>query len=85
MFSDNGCAKLPVLLLVDATRREHHVERTQFVLQPVIGTRLVARDTIEEKILQLQAGKRALADAVLNADQGVLAGIGRDELKLLLG
>ena len=51
----------------------------------VIATRLVARDTIEAKILQLQATKRALADAVLTADRGGLASIGRGDLELLLG
>ena len=51
----------------------------------VIATRIVARDTIEEKILELQASKRALADAILGQDQGVLAQIGREELAMLLG
>ena len=51
----------------------------------VIATRIVARDTIEEKILELQASKRALADAILGQDQGVLAQIGREELEMLLG
>jgi superfamily II DNA or RNA helicase len=51
----------------------------------VMATRLVARDTIEEKILQLQDSKRALADAILTADKGVLASIGREELDELLG
>lgn len=51
----------------------------------VIATRLVARDTIEAKILQLQESKRALADAILSADQGALSSIGREELELLLG
>ena len=50
----------------------------------MIATRLVARDTIEEKILELQASKRALADAILGQDQGVLAQIGRAELEMLL-
>ena len=44
----------------------------------------IARATIEEKVLELQASKRALADAILGADQGVLAGIGREELEMLL-
>ena len=44
----------------------------------------VARATIEEKILALQATKRALADAILAADNGVLAKIGREELEALL-
>ena len=51
----------------------------------VIATRLVARGTVEEKIIELQASKRALADAILGQDQGVLAGIGREELEVLLG
>jgi hypothetical protein len=33
----------------------------------------------------LQASKRALADAILGQDQGVLSQIGRAELELLLG
>lgn len=39
---------------------------------------------IEEKILELQASKRALADAILSTDQGMLTAIGREELELLL-
>ena len=50
----------------------------------VIATRLVARDTVEEKILELQQSKRELADAILGEDTGALAGIGREELALLL-
>ena len=46
--------------------------------------RLVARDTVEEKILDLQAGKRALADAVIQADQSVMAHLTREDLELLL-
>jgi len=51
----------------------------------VIATRLVARNTIEAKILELQATKRALADAVLSAEREGLSAIGRQELELLLG
>jgi SNF2 family DNA or RNA helicase len=64
-----------------AIDRAHRIGQTQRVL----ATRIVARDTIEEKILELQATKRALADAILGQDQGVLAGIGRAELEMLLG
>jgi SNF2 family DNA or RNA helicase len=64
-----------------AIDRAHRIGRTR----QVIATRLVARDTIEEKILQLQASKRSLADAILTADKGVMASIGREELELLLG
>jgi SNF2 family DNA or RNA helicase len=64
-----------------AIDRAHRIGRER----RVIATRLVARDTIEEKILQLQASKRSLADAILTADKGVMASIGREELELLLG
>jgi SNF2 family DNA or RNA helicase len=50
----------------------------------VIATRIVALNTIETKILALQESKRALAEAILGQDQGVLAGIGREELEVLL-
>ena len=63
-----------------AIDRAHRIGRTRHV----IATRLVARSTIEEKILTLQAGKRALADAILSADRSGLASIGREELELLL-
>jgi SNF2 family DNA or RNA helicase len=63
-----------------AIDRTHRIGQTR----RVIATRLVARGTIEEKILELQASKRALADAILSADQGVLAKIGREELEALL-
>jgi SNF2 family DNA or RNA helicase len=63
-----------------AIDRAHRIGQTRHVL----ATRIVARDTIEEKILELQASKRALADAILGQDQGVLAQIGRAELEMLL-
>nr|AYC80156.1 hypothetical protein [uncultured bacterium] len=63
-----------------AVDRAHRIGQTK----QVIATRIVARDTIEEKILELQASKRALADAILGQDQGVLSQIGRAELELLL-
>jgi SNF2 family DNA or RNA helicase len=50
----------------------------------VFAYRLVARDTVEEKILELQKSKRALADAVIRADQGVLRSLSREDLELLL-
>jgi superfamily II DNA or RNA helicase len=64
-----------------AIDRAHRIGQTQ----QVIATRVVARDTIESKILELQASKRALADAILTEDKGGLTGIGRAELELLFG
>ena len=50
----------------------------------VFAYRLIARDTVEEKVLQLQATKRDLADAIINADNSLIRGLGRDDLELLL-
>src|SRR5436305_1446923 len=52
--------------------------------RPVFASRIVARDTVEEKILELQKSKRDLADAVIQADKSLLAGLGREDLELLL-
>jgi SNF2 family DNA or RNA helicase len=63
-----------------AIDRAHRIgqERT------VVAYRLVARDTIEEKILQLQSHKQALADAILTEDNSVLRQLTREDLDLLL-
>ena len=53
-------------------------------LQKVFAYRLIARDTVEEKVLALQSTKRALADAIINADNSLISGLGRDDLELLL-
>ncbi|HEY0511647.1 MAG TPA: DEAD/DEAH box helicase [Thermoanaerobaculia bacterium] len=53
-------------------------------LRPVFASRLVARDTVEEKILDLQKTKRDLADAVIQADKSLLAALSREDLEMLL-
>ena len=64
-----------------AIDRSHRIGQTQ----RVFAYRLICRDTVEQKILELQQKKRDLADAILNADnQGVMAGLTRDDLEFLL-
>ncbi len=53
--------------------------------QKVFAYRLIARDTIEEKVLQLQAKKRDLASAILTEDHSILRTLTREDLELLLG
>jgi superfamily II DNA or RNA helicase len=62
------------------------IDRTHRIGQdkPVFAYRLVASDTVEERILELQAQKRALADAILSAGTGGLRGLHRDDLEALL-
>jgi SNF2 family DNA or RNA helicase len=62
------------------------IDRTHRIGQakPVFAYRLVAQDTVEERILELQAQKRALADAILDAGTGGLRGLEREDLDALL-
>jgi SNF2 family DNA or RNA helicase len=46
--------------------------------------RLIARDTVEACVLELQRQKRGLADAILNADSRLLRDLRREDLELLL-
>ena len=50
----------------------------------VFAYRLIAADTVEERIVELQARKRRLAEAIISADNSGLAGLTREDLELLL-
>jgi SNF2 family DNA or RNA helicase len=63
-----------------AIDRAHRIGRTN----PVVAYRLIARDTVEEKILELQARKRELAESILSEDNSVLRKIELEDLELLL-
>lgn len=63
-----------------AIDRAHRIGQTK----GVFAYRLIAKDTVEEKVLQLQQSKRDLADAIITADNSLLAKLGREELELLL-
>jgi SNF2 family DNA or RNA helicase len=63
-----------------AIDRSHRIGQTQ----NVFAYRLICRDTVEEKILELQQKKRDLADAILNADNRVISTLTREDLEFLL-
>ena len=63
-----------------AIDRAHRIGQTR----QVFAYRLIARDTVEEKILELQRSKRDLADAIINADNSLLRNLTRQDLELLL-
>lgn len=63
-----------------AIDRTHRIGQTRSVL----AYRLIAENTVEEKILELQATKRALADAVLGSDRSLLQDLRREDLEMLL-
>ena len=63
-----------------AIDRAHRIGQSRHVL----AFRLIAKDTVEEKVLQLQQGKRELAEAIIGQDNSVISTLGRTELELLL-
>ena len=50
----------------------------------VFAYRLIARDTVEERVLELQKSKRELADAILGEDNRLIGNLSREDLDLLL-
>ncbi len=62
------------------------VDRTHRIGQKrqVFAYRLIARDTVEEKVLQLQGSKRNLADAIIGADNSLIRDLTREDIELLL-
>ena len=63
-----------------AIDRAHRIGQTR----QVFAYRLIARDTVEEKVVELQKTKRDLADAIITADNSLLRNLTRDDLALLL-
>jgi SNF2 family DNA or RNA helicase len=63
-----------------AIDRTHRIGQTR----RVFAYRLIARDTVEEKVLQLQQSKRDLADAIITADNSLISKLGKEDLELLL-
>ncbi|MCA9198240.1 MAG: DEAD/DEAH box helicase [Planctomycetales bacterium] len=52
--------------------------------KPVFAYRIICRDTVEEKILDLQKSKRDLADAIISANDSLISSLTMDDLQLLL-
>ncbi len=62
------------------------IDRTHRIGQSrqVYACRLIAKDTVEEKVVSLQQSKRQLADAIITADNSLIRSLGREELEMLL-
>ena len=63
-----------------AIDRAHRIGRTK----PVVAYRLITVGTVEERVLELQEGKRELAAAVLDGAGGSVADLSREDLERLL-
>ena len=65
---------------LQAIDRTHRIGQTKHVF----AHRLIARDTVEEKVIELQKSKRDLADSIINADNSLIRNLKREDLELLL-
>jgi SNF2 family DNA or RNA helicase len=63
-----------------ATDRAHRIGQARHVFT----YRLIARDTVEERVVELQQSKRRLADAILSADNSLIRDLKREDLERLL-
>ncbi len=63
-----------------AVDRAHRMGQTK----PVFAYRLIAKDTVEEKVMKLQEDKRGLAEAVIQGGTGLLKNLSRSDLDRLL-
>ena len=66
--------------VAQAIDRAHRIGQTR----PVFAYRLIARGTVEEKIVELQKTKRHLADAIITADKSLAGSLTAEDLGLLL-
>jgi len=65
---------------MQAIDRAHRIGQTR----QVFAYRLICRNTVEEKIAELQVKKKELADAILQADNDLITDLTADDLELLL-
>jgi len=63
-----------------ATDRAHRIGQ----MRAVTSYKLIARDTVEEKILSLQTKKRAVIAATLESEQPLMEGLSMEEIRGLL-
>ncbi len=63
-----------------AVDRAHRIGQTR----PVFAYRLIAKDTVEEKILALQDRKRDLAESIVRADENMISTLTPEDVELLL-
>ncbi|MBK7891791.1 MAG: DEAD/DEAH box helicase [Bdellovibrionales bacterium] len=63
-----------------AIDRAHRIGQTK----KVMAYRLIAKGTVEEKIVELQKTKRDIADAIVGADSGLLKNLSLKDIQMLL-
>jgi non-specific serine/threonine protein kinase len=64
---------------MQASDRAHRIGQDK----PVFIYKLIMRDSVEEKIVDLQRRKRGLVDQLISADSGFLKALTRDDVEAL--
>ena len=64
-----------------AIDRAHRIGQSN----PVTAYRMICKDTVEEKIIEMQANKRDLAEAIISQDQSLISRLSVEDLQELLG
>lgn len=63
-----------------AIDRAHRIGQTK----PVFAYRLIAKNTVEEKIIELQSQKSQLAEAIISADSSLLKSLSTEDIQAIL-
>ncbi|MBK8784858.1 MAG: hypothetical protein IPO22_24420 [Anaerolineales bacterium] len=64
---------------MQASDRAHRIGQNR----PVFVYKIIARDTVEEKILQLQEKKRALVKSIISSEASFFKSLTKDDVKAL--
>ena len=63
-----------------AIDRTHRIGQTR----SIFAYRLIAKETVEERVLELQGTKKELADAIINQNNSLLRNLSAEDLEILL-
>jgi non-specific serine/threonine protein kinase len=66
---------------MQAIDRAHRIGQTR----KVFAYKMICKDTVEERILQMQERKKKLADDLIQEDAGFVKNLSREDIEFLFG